>query len=277
MISKNFGYIFPVVLMLVIFMLYPVMSLFYYGLEPETGKNAAIFTLDNYSKLLSSKFYLTTIANSVLLCLPTSIVAIFASLAAAWHMAGHRKGATLLRVTFTFSYAFGGIIYGIIFIFLLGNVGIVSLIEGMITHTSLSAGFAYTPFGLAVAYLLFQIPRSALFLASALEKMDRDLIPGARTLGASRLQILTLVVLPLFKKQIVSTIILIFSMSMSSYGVALLIAHNYPIFPLEIYKIFNGNADLHIASAMGIILFAAVSVINTAILCLGRSSSESRN
>ncbi len=266
-------YIFPAVLVVLLFLLYPLISLVFYGLRPS-AEEKTILSFANYSKILTNRFYIKTIIYSIVLSLPTTIVAVFASLSAGWHIAEQRTGTSFLRTVFTFSYAFGGIVYGVIFVFLFGNVGIVSLIEGFLTNTSVTAGFAYTPLGLFVAYLIFQMPRSALFLASALEKMDRDIIPSSRTLGANKVQIFTLVLLPMFRKQVVSSIILIFSMSMASFGVALLIAQNYPIFTILIYQTFSGSANLSLAASMAIILFLAVAFVNMALSLFGGSLND---
>ncbi|MEW5817865.1 MAG: ABC transporter permease subunit [Spirochaetota bacterium] len=246
----------PVAVILGITFIYPMVNIVLFTFRSDAENSLVTFVIDNYTEILTSKYYLSTLWNVFLLSISTSAVAVFAALPSSFYIAMNNKGATVLKALFSLNFAFGGIVYGIIIIALLGNVGIVSLIEKAIFGTSLSGGMAYTIPGLAIAYLGFQTPRSALILAASIEKLDTDLTKAARTLGANRFQVIWHVTLPMLKYPLLNTLSLIFCMSMSSFGVALLVARNFSIFPVEIYREFTGFMNFNLAAAMGIILSA---------------------
>jgi len=146
------------------------------------------FTLDHYGELLASGYFRSALLLTVLFCALTSLAAAVLALPAAWRIGRAGRGAKWLRAFCQANYAFGGIVYGMLMVALIGNVGLVPLAERALLGTELSSGFVYTVPGLVIAYFGFQIPRSALLLAQAIEKLDPDLLRASRTLGAQPAQ-----------------------------------------------------------------------------------------
>jgi putative spermidine/putrescine transport system permease protein len=211
-------------------------------------------TWAHYLEVLSSKYYLGSLGATLLFCSATAALATLLAIPGAQWMAKRRSGSSLLRMLCQANFAFSGVVYGMLVVTLLGNAGVVSLLEAWAFGTDFSRGYVYTTGGLAIGYLGFQTPRAALLLAQALERVDPQLLAAARVLGATRAQRFLLVTLPQIARPLLVTFLAIAMMSMASFGTALLVARTIDIFPLLIYREFTGFGEINRAAAMGVIL-----------------------
>lgn len=222
---------------------------------------SAGWTLANYRIVLAGSYYVSSLAATLAFCAITSLIAVGIALPAAWRIGTGGVGSTALRIFCQMNYAFGSIVYGMLILVLFGNAGLIPVAEGILFSSEYSRGFAYTISGLALGYLGFQIPRSALVIAQAIENMDPNLIRAARTLGADRLQIAVMVILPTLRPALSAAFVLTFLMSVGSFGIALLVAKEIAIYPVIIFKEFTGFANFGIASAMAITLCLLVILV----------------
>lgn len=223
-------------------------------LRSAQENQAAGFTFVHYLDLLSSAYLIKALASTLLFCSVTAALATVMALPTAWWIARERLGSRMLRTLCQVNFAFNGVVYGILVVTLLGNAGLVAMLERMLLGTELTRGFVYTTSGLAIGYLGFQIPRAASLLTQAIERLDPQLNQAARVLGASTWQLLAWIVLPQMARPLTGVFLAISMMSMASFGAALLIARTIDIFPVLIYKEFTAYGDVNRASAMGVIL-----------------------
>jgi len=154
---------------------YPLLSVFRVSLTGETGAPA----LSVYMRVFANGYFMRALTETVLFCFVTSVIATFWAVPVAWRIGRGRHGAHLLQALSQINFAFAGIIYGMLMIVLMGNVGALALAEAWLLGTEVTRGLAFTAFGLGITYLSFQIPRSALILAEAVAKMDPGLLAGA--------------------------------------------------------------------------------------------------
>ncbi|MGZ5902123.1 MAG: ABC transporter permease subunit [Reyranella sp.] len=215
------------------------------------------FTLDHYQQVLGDPYLVSSLLATLAFCAGTSIAATLLALPAAWRIGRGGRGARYLRAFCQANYAFGGIAYGMLVVALIGNVGLVPLAEGALFGTEATRGIAYTIPGLVIAYFGFQIPRAALLLAQAVEKLDPRLLDAAHTLGARPFQTTWMVVLPLLRGALMSTALSTFLISLGSFGVALLVSRKLTIYAVVIYKEFLGYSEFGTATAMAVILSAS--------------------
>ncbi len=241
-------------LVLAVALVAPLTQLVVVSLKDDAGR----FTFGNYLVVLTDSYYLGSLAGTIAFCAITSVLAVALALPAAWRIGMRGPGGTTLRVFCQLNYAFGSIIYGMLMLVLLGNVGIVPMAEEMIFSTETSRVFVYTTYGLAIAYFGFQVPRAALVIAQAVEKIDPNLLRAARTLGADGMQQATMVIIPTLRPALVAALILTFLISIGSFGVALLVAKQISIYPVIIFKEFTGFANFGTSAAMTVILCLVV-------------------
>ena len=250
-------------------LLVPLAQVVRVSLRDESGA----YSLENYQAVLGSGYFRAALLQTLAFCLGTSIAASILALPAAWRIGRGGPGSSLLRSFCQANYAFGGVIYGMLAVALIGNVGLVPLAEYALLGTELTRGLVYTLAGLVIAYFGFQIPRSALLLAQAVEKLDPELLRASKTLGATPGQTAIFVTIPLLRGAIANTILSTFLISIASFGVALLVSQKFPVFGALIYKEFIGFANFGTASAMAVVQAAA----SIAVAIVLRVISDNRN
>jgi putative spermidine/putrescine transport system permease protein len=201
------------------------------------------------------------ILNGIGLSAAVSLVAIALCLPPARLLAGRRfAGRGAARLLLSLPLAFSGVIVGFLAIVMLGRVGFVPTVSRAIFGRPFGAGLAYALPGLFLAYLFFEIPRAALALEAAFARMDLELEAAARTLGAGPLQRLLRVTLPLLRPALVSTFATTFSVSLGSYGAALILSRRFSVLPVEAYQEFTAFGNDAGACAMALWL-AAISIL----------------
>jgi sulfate transport system permease protein len=128
---------------------------------------------------------------------------------------------------------------------------------------------AYTPLGILIALTFIGLPFVVRTLQPVLEDLDREVEEVSATLGASRLQTVTRVVLPTILPALLTGFTLALARAIGEYGSVIFIAGNIPylseIAPLLIViKLteYNYAAATAIAMVMLLVSFALLLVIN---------------
>ena len=128
-----------------------------------------------------------------------------------------------------------------------------------------------TPWILIVGLFLVVTPIGFRPIYAVMRKIDRNLIEAAESLGASRLTVLTRIVLPLTRSGIVAGAALALGLSMSEIGVVILLyGPSWYTMAVQIY-IESQWGLIGVAAAMGTLLIAVAS---TAILVVHRLGAE---
>ncbi len=128
---------------------------------------------------------------------------------------------------------------------------------------------AYTPVGVMLAMTFVSLPFVVRTLEPVLEDLDVHLEEAAATLGASRWQTITRVILPLVMPALLTGCALAFARAVGEFGSVIFIAGNLPnvseIAPLLIFirlEEFDYDGAAAIAVAMLAISFVLLFVIN---------------
>jgi putative spermidine/putrescine transport system permease protein len=199
--------------------------------------------------------------NSVLLSLTVAITSIVLCITPAWALARWpSRWKVALRSALAVPLMFSGIVVGFLAILVLGRVGIIPRLFTWLFGVPLASGAAYGATGLVAAYLYFEIPRATLALESAFRDIDIDYEAAAATLGANPLRRMTRLILPMARPAIVSTLLLTFSVSLGSFGVALMLSRRLSLLPVEIYTAYTGFLDDARASTMSLLLIGTALV-----------------
>ena len=128
---------------------------------------------------------------------------------------------------------------------------------------------AYAPLGIVIALIFIGLPFVVRTVQPVMEEIDREVEEAAATLGASRFQTISRVLLPGLAPAIVTGFALAFARAVGEYGSVIFIAGNLPfkteITPLLIViklEEYNYAAATAIAAIMLVISFAMLLVIN---------------
>jgi sulfate transport system permease protein len=128
---------------------------------------------------------------------------------------------------------------------------------------------AYTPLGVIVALVFIGLPFVVRTVQPVIEELEREIEEAAATLGASRLQTFTRVILPTLLPAILTGFTLAFARAVGEYGSVVFISGNMPmvseiaplviITKLEQYEYSGATA---VAVVMLVISFALLLTIN---------------
>ncbi|NMA97737.1 MAG: sulfate ABC transporter permease subunit CysT [Phyllobacteriaceae bacterium] len=128
---------------------------------------------------------------------------------------------------------------------------------------------AYTPVGIVIAMIFIGLPFVVRTIQPILEETSREVEEASATLGASRFQTISRVLLPSLTPAILTGFALAFARAVGEYGSVIFIAGNIPfvseIAPLLIVirlEEFNYTGAAVIATVMLLISFVMLFVIN---------------
>ncbi len=127
---------------------------------------------------------------------------------------------------------------------------------------------AFTPLGVAVALVFIGLPFVVRTVQPVLEEAERELEEAAASLGASRLQTITYVILPTILPAVLTGFALAFARALGEYGSVIFIAGNMPmvseITPLLIITKLE-QYDYAGATAIAVVMLGASFVMLLAI------------
>lgn len=144
--------------------------------------------------------------------------------------------------------------------------------DGLIGQYADKLGFkiAFTPIGIAVALVFIGLPFVVRTVEPVLEDLDPELEEAALSLGASRFQTFTMVLLPQLLPSLLTGFAMAFARALGEYGSVIFIAGNMPyiseILPLLIIiklEQYDIPAATSIALVMLFASFLMLFVINT--------------
>lgn len=128
---------------------------------------------------------------------------------------------------------------------------------------------AFTPLGIVVALVFVGLPFVVRTVQPIMEEIDKEVEEAAATLGATRFQTISRVLLPGLAPAVLTGFALAFARGVGEYGSVIFIAGNLPyvseIAPLLIVirlEEFNYPAATAIAAVMLVISFAMLLIIN---------------
>jgi len=214
-----------------------------------SGPNGAA----EYLTFLTTSRYLESLVSTVLLSGGVTLVAlIVASISGIFLERNRFWGRRMLISVLTFPLAFPGVVIGFLVIMIGGRQGIVGVASKAITGDRWV--FAYSMAGLFIGYLYFSIPRVILTIMAASEKFDLSLEEAARSLGASRWQVVRDVIIPQLYPALIASGAISFATAMGAFGTAFTLATNIDVLPMVIYTEFTLNANLATAAALSLVL-----------------------
>jgi iron(III) transport system permease protein len=243
---------------LVLFFVIPVLKVFGASLFDLSGKT---FTLSNYTHMLSSRFFLGALLNSLTIAALAAIFTVLIGVPFAFCVARLPIGGKpallalaalpLVLPSFVSAYAL---------VLMFGRAGIVTaaLHEIGIPFESL-----YGTKGIVTAYALTLYPYVVLPTVAAFKSVDVSVEEAAQNLGASRLRMLRTVTLPIVLPSILAGALLVFIEAIENFGVPFVLAEDKPILAVETFKLFVGETAANPASAgvLGTLLIACTIVV----------------
>jgi multiple sugar transport system permease protein len=203
------------------------------------------FTLANLERLFAETRFLTYFLNSLKVSLATVALTLLVATPAAYSLTRYRfAGRETVAATVLFAYMFAPIMIIIPFYVMMRFIGLNN------THS-----------GLVLAYSAFCLPFALWMLRAFFQSIPLDIDDAAMIDGASRRQVVQLIVLPLALPGVVATGIFTFILAWNDYIFArvLLSADELKTLPVGIADLYNASVvDWGMIMAAGLLVIAPV-------------------
>lgn len=134
-------------------------------------------------------------------------------------------------------------VIGYILLITLGTKGFI----GSIVYSFFNYRLIFTKSAAIIVFIIVSIPILYQNMKLALDSVDKSCIESARVMGASELQVLIYIILPLSLKGILAGIILGFGRGFGEFGATIMVAGNIPgktqTIPMAIYTFAESGQD----------------------------------
>lgn len=216
----------------VVILIFPILWLFLTAFKPEDQMFDKPFlivprsvTLDNFSKIWGAVGFQVAFRNSLIVASATSVIVTSVALGAAF---------SLSRFRYRFSGAFAALILAVQMV-----PGIVLVVPLIATLRKLQ--LTDSLLGLTISYLLLGLPVAVWLLKGYLDDIPLDLDEAAVLDGASQLQVLRQIIMPLIAPATVAVGAFTFLMTWGEYlfAVSLITSSRHATLPLALQAAFG--------------------------------------
>lgn len=226
------------------FMLYPVYDICRLSFFKEE-----VFTLTNYVDYFTNARIFRSLTNSLYVgFVTTAITTVMAFFFAYGLTRTTIPGKGIFYTISTFPLIAPSIIQGLALILLFGR-------NGLVTRYLLQTDWnIYGATGIIAAECLYCFPNALFILYTTLSAVDTRLDEAAQSLGASALKTFYKVTLPAAKYGIASAAALVFNLTITDFGVPVVIGGNYSVLATEIYQQVIGMQRFDLGATISVIL-----------------------
>jgi iron(III) transport system permease protein len=259
-----------------LFFLYPLLKVFGASVLDPTGTT---FTPWNYVDVLSNRFFLQGLANSLTVAAAASLIAILIGVPFAFCVARLPiAGKPVLLALAALPLVLPSFVSAYALVLMLGRAGFVT---GFVRSIGIPFESIYGLKGIVTTYALTLYPYVVLPTVAAFKAVDVSVEEAAQNLGASRARMLRTVTLPLVLPSILAGGLLVFIEALENFGVPAVLAEDKPILAVEAYKLFVGETAANPSSAgvLGMLLIVctvAALLIQRGVLARGHYATGAR-
>lgn len=238
-----------VVLFLVLFLVFPLCTLF---MKAFQNKDGAFVGLDQFIKYFQSKSMVYSISHTFFIAIVSTIISV--TLAFFYSYALSRKNVPwkgFFRYIGMIPIFAPTMLLGIALIYLFGN-------KGILTGLGLQVPL-YGKVGIIIAESIYCFPVATTILMVAFSAADNRLYEAADTMGTSAIRKMFTITIPNVKYGLISAIFVAFTYSFTDFGAPSVVGGNYNVLATDVYKQVVGQQNFNMGAVVGIILlFPAV-------------------
>lgn len=145
-------------------------------------------------------------------------------------------------------------------------------------HNTFDVQFVFSFQGLVLASVIYSLPFMIGPIKSALQQLPVSLSQASYSLGKSKWQTFTKVLVPNIKPSLLTAIVLTFAHTLGEFGVVLMIGGNIPdvtrVASIAVYDSVE-QMDYHTANAYSLVLFAITFVLVIGIFVFNKYQAKS--
>ena len=241
-----------------LFVVYPLILILYKSVINPADNS---LTFENFTRFFSRKYYTNTMKNSFKVTVVATLISATLGLSMAYITKQVRiAGSKWLNILIVVSYLSPPFIGAYAWIQLLGRNGFISRFINTIPGVTFEGIYGFA--GIVLVFSLQSFPLVYMYVCGALENLDNSLNEAAESLGASNLQRVTGVILPLVMPTVLASGLLVFMRVFSDFGTPMLIGEGYRTFPTVLYNQFMGEVsnDSYFAAALCVIIMGITLV-----------------
>lgn len=234
--------IFSVTIGILTFILYPIISVIFYSFFIN-----GIFSFRAYENIFSNNIGL--LKNSVLISTTSALIATTIAFCIAFvELFLTEVKQKILYIFLMLTMISPPFVSSLAFISLFGR-------RGIITYRLLGLDFnPYGWHGVLILQIIGEISFAAIMLITFFKTIDNKLIKASRNLGASSLETLKRVFIPMVMPGLIATFFLLFTKSLADFGTPIIMGGNFSTLATESYLMVIGKGDFSKGAAMSILL-----------------------
>ena len=213
-------------------------------------------TLFNYTKILFDSFYLGILANTFLLSvLITSLALVLGFPLSYFLWLVPRRWKAIMTLLVVAPMLIGIVVKAYGWIILLGDAGVINDVLRAVGLIDEPIPIMFTDGAIVIGLTHIQMPFMVLSILAALERIDVVMLEASQTLGANRMQTVHRVVVPLALPGIVAGCTLVFTLNMTAFATpALLGGSGTPVMTLLIFQQFSQIFNWPFGAAVAVVL-----------------------
>lgn len=266
----------PVMVYFLVFVIYPMLATFYYSLhtiEPVKGELVARFIgLENYIQLFKDKIFFQSVKNTLLWGVAGPIIEMVTALALAFLVYYKVPFARFYRVAWFLPMLVSGVIVGLVFRWIFNydwgllNAGLRAL--GLDSLALNWLGRRDTPIWVVIfVHYWATFGFSFILLLAGLTAVPEELRDAARVDGATTMQTIWQILIPMLRATLVTTLVLSFMGKMRAFHVVWVLTHGGPMHFSETVATYVqkrafswSTLDLGYPSAIAVLWFGVVMI-----------------
>ena len=246
-----------ILLLYALFLLYPLSLLLKMAFS-----DGVHFTLENFAKFFSRKYYSITLLNSFKVSIAATIASVVVGVVLGYFMSVFKvRGAKLLRMCIVMATMSAPFVGAYAWIMLLGRNGVITHFLSGLFGITMPDIYGFN--GIMLVFVTQLFPLVFLYVQGAMSKMDASLMEASENLGCTGFKRFFTVVLPLISPTVLAGALLVFVRAMSDFGTPMLIGEGYRTFTVILYNEFVGEVSQNkgFASAIAIIAILITMVV----------------
>ncbi|PSL15816.1 iron(III) transport system permease protein [Marinobacterium halophilum] len=241
------------VLFLLIALLMPLTTMLVKSLQNTAGE---FIGLSNFVAYFSNAALTQSILNSLNIAIWTTVIVVSTAFVFAYALTRSgmvgKKGFRILTMLPLFAPS---LLPALSMIYLFGNQGILK--------DWLPVDSIYGPVGIVMGLSFWAFPHALMILITAFSNSDARLYEAAKSMKTPPWRVFLTVTLPSVRYGLINTIFVIFTLTITDFGVAKVIGGQYNVLATDIYKQVVGQQNFQMGAVVSVILLlpALVSFI----------------
>lgn len=216
-----------------------------------------LFTLANFQRFFSKKYYYSTLFNSFKISILITFLAVVLGTVLAFFFARFKiKGAKTLRILIILSSMSAPFVGAYSWILLLGRNGVITKFFENLLGINMPDIYGFKGILLVLSLQLY--PLIFLYVSGAFSNVDNSLLEASENLGCSGIKRFFKVILPLILPTVLAGALLVFMRCFSDFGTPMLIGEGYRTFPITIYDAYMSELGGNNGFAASIAVLAII-------------------